>query len=90
MEFKLYNLKIESYEPIIEGQRLKVLIMQRKKIRSEAKQNREQILTLQERVMKLKDQETKAVKNDPGIKYKLQNMNELEVEIEDLRSRIMA
>ncbi|XP_022885085.1 protein CHUP1, chloroplastic isoform X2 [Olea europaea var. sylvestris] len=101
MEAKLYNLKIESlqannrrleaevadYAQVVselEAAKAKIKLL-RKKLRSEAEQNREQILTLQERVMKLQDQEMNGVKNDPDMKYKLQKLKELEVEIEDLR-----
>ncbi|KAL2516304.1 actin binding protein family [Forsythia ovata] len=68
----------------LEAAKAKIKLL-KKKLRSEAEQNREQILTLQERVMKLQEQETMAVKNDPSMKYKLQKLKELEVEIEDLR-----
>lgn len=101
MEAKLYNLKIESlqannrrleaevadYAQVVselEAAKAKIKLL-RKKLRSEAEQNREQILTLQERVMKLQDQEMNGVKNDPDMRYKLQKLKELEVEIEDLR-----
>lgn len=101
MEAKLYNLKIESlqansrrleaevadYAKVVselEAAKAKIKLL-RKKLRSEAEQNREQILTLQERVTKLQDQESNGVKNNPDMKYKLQKMKELEVDIEDLR-----
>ncbi|KAL2493172.1 actin binding protein family [Abeliophyllum distichum] len=101
MEAKLYNLKIESlqannrrleaevsdYAKVVtelEAAKAKIKLL-KKKLRSETEQNHEQILTLQERVMKLQEQETMAVKNDPSMKYKLQKLKELEVEIEDLR-----
>ena len=60
----------------------------KKKLRTEAEQNKEQILALQRRVSKLQElelHELKAAIDDPEIRSKLQRLKELEVEVEELR-----
>ncbi|KAK3028893.1 hypothetical protein RJ639_039902 [Escallonia herrerae] len=100
MEAKLFTLKIESlkadnrrleaqvtnYATVVadlEAARAKVKML-KKKLRYEAEQNREQILTLQQRVTRLQDQEHKA--SDTDIEIKLQRQKDLEEEAEELRN----
>ncbi|KAL3840844.1 hypothetical protein ACJIZ3_025435 [Penstemon smallii] len=100
MESKLYNLKIESlqsdnrrleaqvadYAKVVtelEAAKAKIKLL-RKKLRSEAEQNREQILTLQERVMKLQVQEKKVVDNE------LQKRKELEEKLAEMKKADLA
>ncbi|KAK6148793.1 hypothetical protein DH2020_016318 [Rehmannia glutinosa] len=101
MEAKLYNLKIESlqsdnrrleaqvvdYEKVVtelEAAKAKIKLL-RKKLMSEAEQNREQLLYLQERVMKLQDEEKKGVEIDRDVKMQLWKMKELEEELEEMK-----
>lgn len=101
MEAKLYNLKIESlqsdkkkleaqvagYAEVVaelEAAKAKIRLL-RKKLTTEAEQNREQILSLQERVMKLHNQETKAVEIDQDVELKLRKEKELEEELEEMK-----
>lgn len=100
MEAKLYNLKIESlqsdnkrlqakvadYEKVateLESAQAKVKLLT-KKLRFEAERNREQILNLQERVMKLQDQENKPVGINQDDEMQLQKSNELD-ELEEMK-----
>lgn len=101
MEAKLYNLKIESlqadnrrlaaqvtdYAKVVtelEAAKAKIKLL-RKKLRSDAEQNREHILSLQERVMKLQDTETKAVEVDHDVEMQLKKRKELEEELEEMK-----
>ncbi|KAK6125123.1 hypothetical protein DH2020_041136 [Rehmannia glutinosa] len=101
MEAKLYNLKIESlqsdnrrleaqvadYEKVVtelEAAKAKIKLL-RKKLMSEAEQNREQLLYLQERVMKLQDEEKNGVEIDRDVKMQLRKMKELEDELEEMK-----
>ncbi|KAI3463293.1 hypothetical protein Pfo_019956 [Paulownia fortunei] len=101
METKLYNLKIESllshnrrldaqvadYANVVtelEAAKAKIKLL-RKKLKCEAEQNREQILTLQDRVMKLQDQEKKAVEIDQDVEMKLRERKELKEELEEMK-----
>ncbi|KAK4427268.1 protein CHUP1, chloroplastic [Sesamum alatum] len=101
METKLYNLKIESlqadnrrlqaqvadYAKVVaelEAAKAKIKLL-RKKLRSDAEQNREHILSLQERVMKLRDPETKAVEVDQELEMQLKKRKELEEELEEMK-----
>ncbi|KAK6125148.1 hypothetical protein DH2020_041114 [Rehmannia glutinosa] len=101
MEAKLYNLKIESlqsdnrrleaqvvdYEKLVtelEAAKAKIKLL-RKKLMSEAEQNREQLLYLQERVMKLQDEEKNGVEIDRDVKMQLRKMKELEEELEEMK-----
>ncbi|KAL3511725.1 hypothetical protein ACH5RR_024442 [Cinchona calisaya] len=101
MEAKLFNLKIESlqadkrrleeqvadYGEVVselESAKAKIKLL-KKKLRSEAEQNREHILALQERVVKLQDHENKALSTDPDVQLKLQQLKDFEGEIQELR-----
>ncbi|KAL6585105.1 hypothetical protein OROMI_004394 [Orobanche minor] len=101
MEAKLYNLKIESLQSdnrILEAQladyekvvtelgdaKAKIKLL-RKKLRSEAEQNREQILRLQEKVMMLQDGEKNDVRNDRDVEMQLRRIKELEEEMEETK-----
>lgn len=101
MEAKLYNIKIESlqsdnkrlqakvadYEKVVaelQSSQAKIELL-RKKLRFEAEQNREQILNLQERVMKLQDQEKNAVEIDQGVDTQSQERIRLEEELEEMK-----
>lgn len=98
-EFKLLNIKIESlqadkkrleaqladYPKVVielEGARAKIKLLELK-IRSEAEQNRKQILMLKQRVEKFQEQEYKVANSDPDIQLRLKD---LEDEVEDLRN----
>ncbi|XP_073302546.1 protein CHUP1, chloroplastic-like [Primulina huaijiensis] len=100
MEAKIYDLKIGSlrsdkrrleaqltdYARVVtelEAAKAKVKIL-RKKLRSDAEQNREQILILQERVMKLQDHEKKAVETDHDVELQIQKQKELEIACEEM------
>ncbi|CAK7356783.1 unnamed protein product [Dovyalis caffra] len=101
MEAKLFTLKIESlqadnrrlqtqvadHEKVVaelDAARSKIKLL-KKKLRSEAEQNKEQILSLQKRVSRLQDQELKSAATDSDIKMKLQRLKDLETEAEELR-----
>lgn len=101
MEAKLFNLKIEAlqadkrrleeqvadYAGVVselEAAKTKIKIL-KKKLRSEAEHNREHILALQERVVKLQDQEKKALCTDSDIQLKLQQLKDCGEEAEELR-----
>ena len=101
MEAKLFSLKIESLladnqrleaqaaEHVkvvaeLEAARAKIKLL-KKKLRYEAEQNKEQILALQQRVLKLQDHEYRDAPSDPNIQLKLQRLKDLEVEAEELR-----
>jgi chromosome segregation ATPase len=105
MEAKLFTLKIESLRADnqrlaaqvadhvnvvaeLEAARAKIKLL-KKKLSSEAEQNREQILALQGRVAKLHGQEYKADPSDPKIQLKLQRLKDMEVEAEELRKSNM-
>jgi hypothetical protein len=105
MEAKLFTLKIESLRADnqrlaaqvadhvnvvaeLEAARAKIKLL-KKKLCSEAEQNREQILALQGRVAKLHDHEYKADPSDPKIQLKLQRLKDMEVEAEELRKSNM-
>jgi hypothetical protein len=101
MEAKLFSLKIESLQADnqrleaqaaehvkvvaeLEAARAKIKLL-KKKLRYEAEQNKEQILALQQRVLKLQDHEYRDAPSDPNIQLKLQRLKDLEVEAEELR-----
>ncbi|XP_071901405.1 protein CHUP1, chloroplastic-like [Coffea arabica] len=101
MEAKLFNLKIESlqadkrrleeqvadYARVVselEAAKTKIKLL-KKKLRSEAEHNREHILALQERVVKLQDQEKKALCTDSDLQLKLQQLKDYEEEAEELK-----
>ncbi|XP_073125808.1 protein CHUP1, chloroplastic-like [Henckelia pumila] len=94
MEAKLNNTKIESllsdntrleaqvadYAKVVtelETAKAKIKIL-RKKLRFEAEQNREQILSLRERVMKLQDEGKRAIEDSNNMEMHQQKENELE------------
>ncbi|KAL0425013.1 UNVERIFIED_CONTAM: protein CHUP1, chloroplastic [Sesamum radiatum] len=101
MEAKLYNLKIESLlsdnrrlevqladhaKVVMELEAAKAKIkLLRKKFRSEAEQNREQISTLKERVMKLQELEKKADELDRDVEVYRQEKEELKGELEETK-----
>ncbi|KAL6972746.1 hypothetical protein U1Q18_026919 [Sarracenia purpurea var. burkii] len=101
MEAKLFNLKFESLQGdnrrleakvadyakvVAELEAAKANLKQlKKKLKSETEHNKEQILTLQERLKKLQDQEHEAVASDPDIQMKLQRLMDLEVEAQELK-----
>lgn len=102
MEAKLFTLKIESLQADnrrleayvadhakivaeLDAARSKVKLL-KKKLRSEAEQNREHILDLRKRVCKLQEQEDKDVAaNNQDTQSRLQRLKVLETEAEDLR-----
>ncbi|KGN45575.1 protein CHUP1, chloroplastic isoform X2 [Cucumis sativus] len=101
MEAKLFTFKIESLEADnrrlesqvcdhaksvsdLEAARAKIKFL-KKKLRYEAEQNRGQILNLQKRVLKLQDQEHKTNQSNKDAQIKLQKIEDLEKEIEELR-----
>lgn len=103
MEAKLFTLKIESLQAEnrrLEGQasdhakvvdeleatRAKMRLL-KKKLRSEAEQNKEQILSLKKRVENLQDNEAAAVNSE--IQLKLRRLKDLEGEAEELRASIL-
>lgn len=98
MEAKLFTLKIESLEAEnrrleaqvadhakvvgeLEATRAKIKIL-KKKLRFEAEQNKEQILTLKKRVEKFHDSEAA---DNSEIQLKLRRLKDLEGEAEELR-----
>lgn len=100
MEAKLFSLKIESlqadnrrletqvseYAKVmaeLEGSREKIKLL-KKKFRSEAVENKQQISNLQQRVEKLQDQECKLTICDEGTQLNLTRLKELEDEKEKL------
>lgn len=103
MEAKLFTLKIESLQAEnrrLEGQasdhakvvdeleatRAKMRLL-KKNLRSEAEQNKEQILSLKKRVENLQDNEAAAVNSE--IQLKLRRLKDLEGEAEELRASIL-
>ncbi|XVE88788.1 hypothetical protein DITRI_Ditri19aG0097100 [Diplodiscus trichospermus] len=101
MEAKLFTLKIESLQSEnqrlkgqvadhakvvteLESARSRIDVL-KKKLRHEAEQNREQILNLQKRVARLKEQELEAPANNQDIESQLERLKVLEGEAEELR-----
>ncbi|KAG9146845.1 hypothetical protein Leryth_005147 [Lithospermum erythrorhizon] len=100
METKLFNLKILSLqedkrkleEQVADQARITLELeaakaqikLLNKKLRSEAEQNRKNIIALQERVKKIQEEENKAVATD-NVEAKLQKLNYLEDVAEELR-----
>ncbi|XP_059303162.1 protein CHUP1, chloroplastic-like [Lycium ferocissimum] len=101
VEAKLFGLKIESltadkmrleakvadYAKVLsELEAAKVKIKQlKKKIRSEGDHNKEHILVLQEKVMKLHDQEKKTVEAELDFQSKLWKLKDLENQADELK-----
>ncbi|XP_057978214.1 protein CHUP1, chloroplastic [Malania oleifera] len=105
VEAKLFTLKIESlqadnrrleaqvadYAKVVaelEAARAKIKFL-KKKLRSDAEQNQEQILMLQKRVAKLVDQEHKVPANNAEVQMKLRRLGNLEDEGNELRKSNM-
>ncbi|RDX81416.1 Protein CHUP1, chloroplastic, partial [Mucuna pruriens] len=101
MEVKMFNLKAKTLQSEnwrlkeqvadhakvlaeLETAKAKVKLLN-KKIRYEAEQNRQQIITLQQKVSRLQDQECKDAACDQDIQIKLQKLKDLESEAEELR-----
>ncbi|KAJ6704422.1 ACTIN BINDING PROTEIN FAMILY [Salix viminalis] len=101
MEAKLFTLKIESlradnrrlHDQVadhmkvvceLNAARTKIKML-KKTQRSEAEQNKEQIVTLQNTVSRLQEQELKSAATDSDIQMKLQRLKDLETETEELR-----
>ncbi|KAF5741642.1 Actin binding family protein putative isoform 1 [Tripterygium wilfordii] len=101
MESKLFTLKVESLQADnrrlqaqvadhakvvseLDAARVKIKML-KKKLRSEAEQNKEQILALKKRVDRLPDQDLKAAASDQDIQLKLQRLKGLETDAEQLR-----
>lgn len=101
MEAKLFALKIESLRAdnrrlqaqVVDHAKVVAeldaarseLKLVKKNLRSEAEQNKEQILSLKKRVSRLQEQELKSAETDSDIKMKLQRLKDLEIEAEELR-----
>ncbi|KAI4355564.1 hypothetical protein L6164_004324 [Bauhinia variegata] len=101
VEAKMFSLKIETLQSEnrrlgvqvadhaklvteLEAARAKVKLL-KKKLRYEAEQNKEQIKTLQQKVAKLQEQESKAAASDRDIQIQLQKLKDLESAAEELR-----
>ncbi|XVF86725.1 hypothetical protein PTKIN_Ptkin18bG0065100 [Pterospermum kingtungense] len=101
MEAQLFTLKIESLQSDnqrlesqvadhtkvvaeLETARSRIKLL-KKKLRHEVEQNREQILNLQKRVARLQEEEVKTPANNQDIESKLQRLQVLESEAEELR-----
>ncbi|KAL1829248.1 hypothetical protein ACET3Z_007660 [Daucus carota] len=100
-EVKLFTLKIESlqadnkrleaqvvdYSKVVadlEAAKAQIKLLTRK-LRSEAEQNKEQILSLKQRVTKMQEQKPVAAKSNVDIQTMLQKIKVLEEKIEELR-----
>ncbi|KAJ6342647.1 hypothetical protein OIU78_010557 [Salix suchowensis] len=68
----------------LDSARSKIKLL-KKKLRSEAEQNKEQILSLKTRVSRLQEEELKSAATDSDIKMKFQRLKGLEIEAEELR-----
>ncbi|KAK7325143.1 hypothetical protein VNO77_29253 [Canavalia gladiata] len=101
MEAKMFSLKVKTLQSEnwrlkeqvadhakvlaeLETAKAKVKLLN-KKIRCETGQNREQIITLQQKVARLQKQECKDAARDQDIQMKLQKVEDLESEAEELR-----
>ncbi|KAK6911984.1 hypothetical protein RJ641_024077 [Dillenia turbinata] len=101
VEAKLFTLKIESLQADkqrleaqvadhakvtmeLEAAKGKIKLL-KKKLRSDAEQNKEQILILKQRVAKLLDEEHKSIRSNSDVQQKLQRLMELETEAELLK-----
>ncbi|KAL2982287.1 hypothetical protein AAZX31_13G334500 [Glycine max] len=101
MEVKIFNLKVKTLQSEnwrlkeqvaghakvlaeLETAKAQVKLLN-KKIRHEAEHNREQIITLKQKVSRLQDQECKDVACDPDIQITMQKQKDLESEAEELR-----
>lgn len=101
MEVKMFNLKVKTLQSEnsrlkeqvadhakllaeLETAKVKVKLLN-EKIRYEAERNREQIITLQQKVAKWQGQECKDAACDEDIKIKMEKLKCLESEVEELR-----
>ncbi|KAG9141452.1 hypothetical protein Leryth_001890 [Lithospermum erythrorhizon] len=101
MEAKLFRLKIKSLEgdkkrleeqvadhakvsAAFEKAKAKIKLL-KNKLRSEAEQNRDQILALQARVLNFRENEEDIAAHQEDIHAKLQHIKDLEKEVEDLK-----
>ncbi|XAR67664.1 hypothetical protein NMG60_11002511 [Bertholletia excelsa] len=101
MEAKLFNLKIESlqaenrrleaqladYAKVVselEAARTTIKLL-KKKLKSETVQNKEQILSLKERVKNMQDQEHETLPSHAEVQLKLQQLEELQEAVNELR-----
>ncbi|XP_052180522.1 protein CHUP1, chloroplastic isoform X2 [Diospyros lotus] len=101
IEAKLFTLKIEAlhrdnrrleaqvadYVKVVaelEAARTKIKML-KKKLKFETEQTKEQILTLQQRVRQLQNQEREAVANNWNVQVKLQQLKDLQKEAAELR-----
>ncbi|WCJ39681.1 actin binding protein family [Euphorbia peplus] len=98
MEVKLFTLKMESLQAEnhrmqdqvadqekmaseLDAARAKIKLL-RKMLRSESEQNRQQILTLRERVIRLQEQEASGIGSD--MQLTLEKLKNLEAQVDDL------
>ncbi|XP_048331440.2 protein CHUP1, chloroplastic [Ziziphus jujuba] len=105
MEGKLFTLKIESLQAEnrrleaqvadhakvvseLEAARAKIKLL-KKKLKSEAESNRQQILNLQQRVGKLQDQECKSTSSNSEVQLRLKRLKGLEDEMKQIRESNM-
>ncbi|WVY99433.1 hypothetical protein V8G54_025503 [Vigna mungo] len=101
VEVKMFNLKVKTLQSEnlrlkeqvsdhakvlaeLESAKAQVKLLN-EKIRYEAEQNREQIVSLQQKVSRLQDQQCKDAACDQDIQIKLQKLQELESEADELR-----
>ncbi|ESW22579.1 hypothetical protein PHAVU_005G164900 [Phaseolus vulgaris] len=101
VEVKMFNLKVKTLQSEnwrlkeqvsdhakvlaeLESAKAQVKLLN-EKIRYEAEQNREQIVSLQQKVSRLQDQQCKDAACDQDIQIKLQKLKDLESEAEELR-----
>ncbi|KAK7402278.1 hypothetical protein VNO78_14414 [Psophocarpus tetragonolobus] len=101
MEVKMFNLKVKTLQSencrlkeqvadhatvLAELETAKTQVeLLNKKIRYEAEQNREQIITLKQKVSRLQDQECKDAACDQDIQIKMKKLKDLLFETEELR-----
>lgn len=101
MEVKMFNLKTKNLQSEnrklkeqvadqekvlaeLDAEKAKIELLNNE-IRREAEQNKEKIVSLKQRVAKLQEQEYKGSACDQDIKIKLQKLNAVESEVEELR-----
>jgi len=101
VEVKMFNLKVKTLQSEnwrlkeqvadhakvlaeLESAKAQIKLLN-EKIRYEAEQNREQIISLQQKVSRLQDQQCKEAACDQDIQIKLQKLKDLESEAEELR-----
>ncbi|XP_047160771.1 protein CHUP1, chloroplastic-like [Vigna umbellata] len=101
VEVKMFNLKVKTLQSEnlrlkeqvsdhgkvlaeLESANAQVKLLN-EKIKYEVEQNREQIISLQQKVSRLQDQQCKDAACDQDIQIKLQKLKELESEAEELR-----